>query len=256
MFAANGDGGVESKHIEALANIILDENFDSDENWELSSGVISIADGVATINGAGQNNRLGYKGGKINADNFLIQLDITPHMNRTDSSACAADLKIAFKIQDGYEGDRLQVRFHFKPDNKNSKPVIYIERTEGNTTASGTLIWRASEELEWEWDSEQTYQVDILVNSKESKIDLYLDGVLIKTQEYEGISSMERGGFVIAGSYPNQNFTIDNVKITTNEEVTPDNGDNGSDTTEIKHAFDAYDRILLCLLYTSQSPRD
>ena len=75
---------------------------------------------------AGQN-RLDYNGGKINADNFLVQLDVTPHMDHTNVDVCAADLKIALKnIVSNNKQTNLQVRFSYKNN------LIYIEKIEVN----------------------------------------------------------------------------------------------------------------------------
>ncbi len=228
----NAESKAEGKHLAAKSNIIVDENFDSADHWDIENknGTVKIENGEAVINGSGPNNRLGYNVEKINVDNFLIQLDMTPHMTK---ELCALDLKIAFKIVDQYEGDRMQVRFSFKNN------LIFIERTT-ETAPQG---------IPFTWNPDQTYAVDIEVNSEENTIQVYMDGELVAEQAYEKLGSMKKGYFAIAGQFPNQNITIDNVKISSEEEAVPDE-DTGDDTDEgekkeVIHYLKAYDRILV-----------
>ena len=96
--------------------------------------------------------------------------------------------KFGFKAAEGYDGDRLQLRFDF-PRN-----LVYLERNGGTVYNSVHLPALSQGE----------YQLAIKVSGE--KITAYLDGEEIITAENAGIAEMEQGYIVIAGQYPAQDF--------------------------------------------------
>lgn len=222
------NGGVENKHIAALANVILEESFDSAENWTIS-GNATIENGAVTFNQAGLNS-IGYNKGKIDANSYLIQLDVTPGMEKT---ASAADLKIAFKIGENFSDERLQVRFQYELSK------LYIERMSADK--QGVLVDGFRKEVAFNWEKDQTYAVDILVDS-ENNIIVYLDQTEIARANYSNINNIELKNFAIISQFTNQNFVVKNLKITTDENVDTGSGDEGN--PETKNHLNALGRIL------------
>ena len=212
----------EGKHIAALGNTLIEDGFADGTKWDSSNAAnASVADGLATIKNAGPNNRIGWNGGKLEADKFLISLDVTPHMVN-EAGSRAADLKIAFKITgDGtdYEGDRLQVRFSF------NESLVLVERSSGNNGA-GTKAWSDDFRKSFTWTTDTPIAVDVLVDSAANTITVYLDGEAVTTADNPDIGNMARGYLAITGQFANQNFTLGNLTVTSD----PD-----GDLKETKH---------------------
>lgn len=94
-----------ASHIAALANTLVD-GFADESQWG-SIGSVAIADGKLAISGTGPFNGAVWKQGKIDVDQFLISMDVTPKM----AQGQGADLKVAFKCADQtLTGDYLVVR--------------------------------------------------------------------------------------------------------------------------------------------------
>ncbi len=221
------NGGVENKHIATLANVILEESFDSAKNWTVG-GSATIGNGAVTFNQSGLNS-IGYNKGKINANSYLIQLDVTPQMEK----GSAADLKIAFKIGENFSDERLQVRFQYQLSK------LYIERISADQ--NGNVVDNFREEVAFNWEKNKTYAVDILVDS-ENNIIVYLDQTEILKANYSNINNIELKNFAIISQFLNQNFVIKNLKITTNENVDTGSGDEGN--PETKNHLNSLSRIL------------
>ncbi len=199
------EGTTAPTHVDPLADTLIKDGFSDPTKWDIfNEGTTKVADGKATIKGAGPNNRLGWNEGKLEADKFMISLDVTPNMVN-EKGQRAADLKIVFKGTDQYEGDRLQVRFSF------DESLVLVERranTGGNTW--GNEDYRES----FEWNQGETIGVDVLVDSSTSTVTVYLDGVEVAKADHEDIGTMERGYFAITGQYPNQDFVLENLNVT------------------------------------------
>lgn len=194
---------------EPLSRVLLPASaLDNAESWDLNNSNVTISNGEATIKGAGPLNRMGYKLGRINANNFLIRLDFTPNEGNTNSNT-----KIAFKCTDQYEGNRLQLRLDC-PHNK-----IYLERTSNNSAPdNNNPDW--SVEASYTFKKGLTYGIDIEV--KDKTINVYINGgdTPAITTTKDDIASMAKGYFAIAGQFPYQDFTIKNLSITTGEQQT------------------------------------
>ena len=204
----NNVANVSASHIDTLDRVLIEDNFDQGNQgyWDVlnSNGTVSFTGGKAVFNGSGPCNRIGYNGDLIDADDFLIQLNMTLNEGNTNSNA-----KIAFKTADQYEGDRLQVRFNFVQGG------IYVERTQNNSVINFTKVW--SQGGDFTWETGKTYAIDVLVEG--DQITVYVDGTEIISVTNADIQSMEKGYFAIAGQYPAQNFSIDDLCISTDEEL-------------------------------------
>lgn len=181
--------GEGEHYLQACERVLAEDDFTNGDKWNVNQNV-SFTDGAATIKGSGPCNRMGYKAGKINADNFLIQLDLMPNEGNTQSNA-----KIAFKIEDQYEGDRLQVRFDFTKTTEN----VLVERSSDNSGA-GTKAWSQSSDFAFE--TGKTYAIDILVKDNNVKVYIGDSGTPVLDVIREEIGTMDKGYFAIAGQYP------------------------------------------------------
>lgn len=207
----NNVANVSISHIDTLDRVLFEDNFDQGNQgyWDVlnSNGTVSFTGGKVVFDGSGPCNRIGYNGDIIDADDFLIQLNMTLNEGNINSNA-----KIAFKTADQYEGDRLQVRFNFVQGG------IYVERTQNNSVANFTTAWSQSGAFTWE--TGKTYAIDVLVEG--NQITVYVDGTEIVSASHADIESMEKGYFAIAGQYPSQDFSIDDLCISTDEELSGD----------------------------------
>lgn len=176
--------------------VLAKDTFENGDNWDVNNpSAITFHDGKAHIKAGGPNNRMGYKVGKIDADDFLIELDMTVNQGNTNSNA-----KIAFKAVD-YDGQRLQLRFDF-PKNR-----VFLETTKQNG-------W--SKAAKFHGTPGSTYHVSIMVSG--NTITAFMNGVELLSVTKDDIAGMERGYFVIAGQFPNQDFSIGNLVISTEEQ--------------------------------------
>lgn len=222
--AGNGDHALQP-----YDRVLAEDDFTNGDQWDVvasntTSGV-TFENGAATIKGSGPCNRMGYKPSKINANDFLIQLDLTHNAGNANSNA-----KIAFKTVDQYEGDRLQVRFDFTRTTGN----VFVERSSDNN-GTGTKTW--SESADFTFEQNATYSVDILVKGKNIKVYIGDGGTPVLDVTKEDIATMKSGYFAIAGQFLEQDFSIDNLKISTDEQqagekynVTLKAATNGDDT--------------------------
>lgn len=198
-------------YLKAYDRVLVRDDFANGDNWNVftanTGSEITFAGNKATIKGSGVCNWMGYAAGIINANDFLIQLDVTPNEGNTN-----ANTKIAFKGTDQYEGDRLQVRLLY-PQNQ-----IALERTKENDQTEFVVTW--SETADFTFTQGRTYGVDILVKGNTAAV--YIDGnstpVLSVTND--DIADMAKGYFAVAGQYPKQDFSIENLVISTEEAQT------------------------------------
>ena len=107
---------------QAGARVLLEDNFQDGSGWKINQpGAVKIGSGQALIKGAGPNNAM-ISSGIVAAQNFLIQTDFIVGAGNTNCNA-----KVGFKAEDGFEQQRLQLRFDF-PHNK-----VFLEKVTGNT---------------------------------------------------------------------------------------------------------------------------
>ena len=177
-----------------LSRILMEETFDNGDGWNVNNtAVVTFTGGQGVIKGGGPNNRMGSKM-KIPANDFLLEADLMIGGGNTNCNA-----KFGFKAAEGYDGDRLQLRFDF-PRN-----LVYLENNGG--TVYNSVHFPAL--------SQGEYQLAIKVSG--GKITAYLDGEEIITAENDEIAEMEQGYIVIAGQYPAQDFAVDNLVVSTDE---------------------------------------
>lgn len=209
----------EAAHIAALQNTLA-EGFADDSKWTVikgdnSSGTADIADGKFTVSGGGKCNGAVWNRGKIQADKFLISMDLTLKGATSD----AEDIKVAFRSADsGQTGDCIQVRL------KLNAKMIQVEKGTNNVGAknvgNGSPSFTALKTLtqSWSWTQDSTYGLDILVDG--DTVTVYIDGTEIGSCTDAQIGAMGRGYFAVVGQFGVQNFEISNLNITTDEQKT------------------------------------
>lgn len=209
----------EAAHIAALQNTLA-EGFADDSKWTVikgdnSSGTADIADGKFTVSGGGKCNGAVWNRGKIQADKFLISMDLTLKGATSD----AEDIKVAFRSADsGQTGDCIQVRL------KLNAKMIQVEKGTNNVGAknvgNGSPSFTALKTLtqSWSWTQDSTYGLDILVDG--DTVTVYIDGTEIGSCTDAQIGAMGRGYFAVVGQFGVQNFEISNLNITTDEQQT------------------------------------
>ena len=183
---------------QAGTRVLLEDNFQDASGWKVNKpDAVKIGNGQAVIKGAGPNNAM-LSNGMIAAQNFLVQADLTVGSGNTNCNA-----KIGFKAEDGFEGQRLQLRFDF-PHNK-----VFLEKVTGNTA-------NTSYGEEGVTVSEGTHKLTVEV--QDNTITAWLDEQQIITATHDEIGKMEKGKLLFAGQYPNQDFAMANLRVTTNEQ--------------------------------------
>lgn len=213
--AGAGDGGTAptGRHIAGLAKPLVSgfANWSTAENVTISedsSSATFINAGKKIIAPQASENQI------ISDKKFLISLDLTSNTEN------AGDFLVIFKA-DGTTttSNRLQVRFNFA----NKKMVI--ERTSNDTVQDQDWGGQntAATVKDFTWTAGNTYGVDILVDSEKNTVTVYLDGneETAWTVNNVPFNDVTSGYFAIGGFFPNQNFTIANLKITTDETETP-----------------------------------
>ena len=183
---------------QAGTRVLLEDDFQDAGGWKVNKpDAVKIGGGQAVIKGAGPNNAM-ISNGMIAAQNFLIQTDLVIGSGNTNCNA-----KIGFKAEDGFEGQRLQLRFDF-PHNK-----VFLERVTGNTVNTG--YGEAEVTV-----SEGTHKLTVEV--QDNTITAWLDEQEIITATHDEIGKMEKGKLLFAGQYPAQDFAVANLRVTTNEQ--------------------------------------
>ena len=183
---------------QAGTRVLLEDNFQDASGWKINKpDAVKIGNGQAVIKGAGPNNAM-LSNGMIAAQNFLIQTNLVIGSGNTNCNA-----KIGFKAEDGFEGQRLQLRFDF-PHNK-----VFLEKVTGNTV--NTSYGEAGVTV-----SEGTHKLTVEV--QDNTITAWLDEQQIITAAHDEIGKMEKGKLLFAGQYPNQDFAMANLRVTTNEQ--------------------------------------
>lgn len=205
---ADPDAG-KPKHIDPLTGTVrtlAEDSFQDGGNWTTSGSLVTIGDGKARIAGAGPDNYMVWAAGPINADTFLISLDLTFNEGNTNGAT-----KIAFMGESATGTERMQIRLVRAPGSGNQN-WLGIQKGDGATTAT------CAASSNYPWEAEKTYGIDIEVT--EDAITLYVDAVQVATVSKTALdwSSLGRGWFSIRSQYPNQDYTIENLSITTNEE--------------------------------------
>lgn len=183
---------------QAGVRVLLEDNFQDASGWKVNKpDAVKIGGGQAVIKGAGPNNAM-ISNGMIAAQNFLIQTDLVIGSGNTNCNA-----KIGFKAEDGFESQRLQLRFDF-PHNK-----VFLEKVTGNTvnTTYGTAEVTVSE---------GTHKLAVEV--QDNTITAWLDEKEIITTTHDEIGKLEKGKLLFAGQYPAQDFAMANLHVTTNEQ--------------------------------------
>lgn len=177
---------------------LLKDSFEDAIGWKINQpNAVKIENGQAVIKGSGPNNVMASTG-ILAAEDFLIQADLTVGAENTNCNA-----KIAFKAEEGFEQQRLQLRFDF-PHNK-----VILEKVTGNTV--NTIYKEAAVAV-----SEGTHKLTVEV--QDDTITAWLDEQEMITAAHEEIAGMEQGKLLFAGQYPAQDFALDNLLVTTNEQ--------------------------------------
>ncbi|WP_162182070.1 right-handed parallel beta-helix repeat-containing protein [Arthrobacter sp. PAMC 25486] len=177
-FSAN-DG---AKWIEAKSNAATD---------------IRFADDMASIKGGGAENRI-LSNSEILADNFTLDLDLFIHEGNTNSAS-----KVGFLASES-AGSRYQVTFD------GPKKQLRLERVEGGavTVVGGPV----STDLTVNSGGEP-HRISIEVD--EDQVRATVNGELLLTVAEAGTASAAQGRILVAGQFPNQDFSVDNVRVTT-----------------------------------------
>lgn len=177
---------------------LLRDSFEDASGWKINQpNAVKIENGRAVIKGSGPNNAMASRG-ILAAGNFLMQADLTVGAGNTNCNA-----KIAFKAKEGFEQQRLQLRFDF-PHNK-----VMLENVTGNTV--NTTYKEATVAV-----SEGAHKLTVEV--QDDTITAWLDEQEMITAAHEEIAGMEQGRLLFAGQYPAQDFALDNLLVTTNEQ--------------------------------------
>ena len=167
---------------QAGVRVLLEDNFQDASGWKVNKpDAVKIGGGQAVIKGAGPNNAM-ISNGMIAAQNFLIQTDLVIGAGNTNCNG-----KIGFKAEDGFEGQRLQLRFDF-PHNK-----VFLEKVTGNTvnTTYGTAEATVSQ---------GTHK--LAVEIQDNTITAWLDEKEIITATHDEIGKMEKGKLLSAVKVP------------------------------------------------------
>lgn len=177
---------------------LLRDSFEDASGWKINQpNAVKIENGRVVIKGSGPNNAMASRG-ILAAGNFLMQADLTVGAGNTNCNA-----KIAFKAKEGFEQQRLQLRFDF-PHNK-----VMLENVTGNTV--NTTYKEATVAV-----SEGAHKLTVEV--QDDTITAWLDEQEMITAAHEEIAGMEQGRLLFAGQYPAQDFALDNLLVTTNEQ--------------------------------------
>lgn len=222
-----GGGTQTGQHITALKNVLINGGLGDETKWTQtlanagSSFTFDSTKDSVSVSGWGTNNAITWKGNELKtATNLLVQFDILPPDNtHAESGKDADDFKV--RILDDGNGNRLQVRLQF------SGPNIGVEVIDNSEAGTGKWGWYAPEEGDpttptrtaFTWEPGKTYPVDILV--QDGNVKVYWNGEkLIDVPLTEGWeSAMGPGALSFASQWGQQNHTISNLKVTTDEDV-------------------------------------
>lgn len=215
-----GGGTRAGGHIAELENVLIDGGLGDEDQWTTvqssnGSGTFGFdkdSDSVR-ITGSGLNNAITRKGGSLDwHDTVLIQFDILPPAKATD----ADDFKVRM-MEDEATGSRLVVQFKF------SGPTVGVGVDSGGESGGG---WKwggpnagteTSESLEWTPGT--TYPVDILL--RDGIITVYWNGVKVQDEVEipEDYSGLKASALSFASQYGQQNHTLSNLKVTTDDDT-------------------------------------
>lgn len=182
---------------QAYARELFKDSFDDGSNWQSNTAAVKFAQGQARIQGGGPNNSM-KSVSEIFANNFLIQADLVVGEGNKNCNA-----KFAFKAADGFEAQRLQLRFDF-PNNQ-----VFLEKVTGNTIV--TSYAKAANLTVSQGEHHLAIEV------KGDTITAWLDDQQIITAKNAEIAQMKPGRLLVAGQFPGQDFAVDNFLVTTDE---------------------------------------
>ncbi len=184
-----------------LQRELMKETFDNGNEWNVNSKITSFANGKVLFKGAGPDHHMVSKN-KIYAQDMLIHVDLDTLPGNTN-----ANTKIGFRGGSSFQDERLQVRFNY-PGN-----TVLLEKAAGNSTKT-TYATASLADLDIKTPG-KSLKVDIQVKGETATV--WVNGAQILTATDASIAAMPQGPILIAGQYPNQEFTLDNLLVTTDE---------------------------------------
>lgn len=210
--AAMSSGGplasVRSTNSTALADeprVLFNDDFSANDGakWIATTAnptaQVLFSSGRATIKGGGPENRMVSRN-EILADNFTLDLDLFINAGNTNSA-----IKVGFLATES-AGFRYQVTYD------GPKKVLRLERQDGSTT---TVIGApASADLAVNTDG-APHKISISVHGQQ--VQLRVGGELKLTATDAGITQATAGRVMFASQFPNQDFSVDNIRVTTTE---------------------------------------
>lgn len=206
--AGPGASALTTNVLAAEPRVLFSDDFGANDgakwlqNKSPGAADISFAGGMASIKGGGPENRILSKS-EILSSNFTLDVDMFINAGNTNSAVKIgffASASSATRYQLTYDGPRKTVR---------------LERVDGaGTTVIGSPV---SLNLAVNTGGEP-HKVSIDVDG--DRVRASVNGTLLLTESDAGTASAAQGRIVFAGQFPNQDFSVDNVRVTTTDAET------------------------------------
>ncbi|MDO4913020.1 MAG: right-handed parallel beta-helix repeat-containing protein [Bifidobacteriaceae bacterium] len=203
--------------------VVFSEDFSTNSQWVESKKYIK--NGVAHILGGGPENRIITKG-TVNAHDFVETFDLWLGSKNTQSN-----LKMVF-FSDDKGANRFQINYNCVQKQLLLQRLVNNKAT--NLTTVENVFWPINE-------GKDPYKAAITVSGDTVKF--ALDGVTLLENNAAGVRDLEYGHIAFASQFPQQEWIIDNIKITTDEieqigkyTITTKTQTNGVDDTDPQNA--------------------
>ena len=188
--------------------MLFDDDFSSNDGagWLTTTAnaaaSVSFTGGIATIKGGGPENRM-VSQADILAQDFTLGVDLFINAGNTNSA-----VKIGF-FSSPSAADRYQVTWD------GPKEQLRLERVEGGTA---TVLGTAADVALPVNTGAAPYRVQVTTAGDRVLVDI--DGDRLLDVPDAGVASSTQGRILFASQYPNQDFSVDNVRVTTTEAET------------------------------------
>ncbi|MFC8304048.1 right-handed parallel beta-helix repeat-containing protein [Specibacter sp. NPDC057265] len=196
---------VPEKVLNAEPRVLFSDDFEANDGEKWLAGKanaaaeISFTGGMATIKGGGPENRI-LSRAEILSNNFTLDVDLFLNPGNTNSA-----VKIAF-----FASESAASRYQLTLDGP--KKVMRLERVD----SAGTTILGAPVNADLAINAGgEPHQVSIEVTGDQVRASV--NGALLLTAADTGTSSAAQGRLLFASQFPNQDFSVDNVRVTTKE---------------------------------------
>ncbi|MDO5644761.1 MAG: right-handed parallel beta-helix repeat-containing protein [Dermabacter sp.] len=184
------------------SRIVFQDDFSSNDGagWTTSSSSqasITFADGAVHVKGGGPENRMMTKR-SLNVSSFTFSLDLSLHEGNSNSA-----IKVGF-LADSSGASRFQITY----DGPNRR--LKLERVDNGAT---TVLAQTQNVSLGTTPGHPAHRISIRVEG--DSVTASIDGAPLLHAPASGVAQAQPGHILIASQYPKQDYSVDNVEVTT-----------------------------------------